>query len=62
MAEKPIKRTTEQVRGGENRGHMRWVLVAGTLLAIALLAWLALGSDVESPVDRTGPAPAAVTG
>ena len=62
MAEQPIKRTTEQVRGGESRGHMRWVLIIGTLLAVGALAWLALGTDVVSQAgDVSGPAPAAVT-
>jgi len=56
MAEKPQIRTTEQARAGETRGKMRYVLAISVALAIAVLGWLALGTDIVSQsANVTGP-------
>lgn len=62
MANEPIKRTTQQARSGETRGNVRWVLLVSTLLAVAVMIWLALRTDTfATGNDESGPAPAAET-
>jgi hypothetical protein len=57
MTEKPQTRTTEQARAGESRGHMRYVLLISVIIAVAVIAWLALRTDVASQSGNvTGPA------
>jgi hypothetical protein len=35
-----IVETTTQARGGETRGHMRWVLFVSTIAVVAIFALL----------------------
>ena len=38
------KLRTNKVRAGETRGNMRYVLLISVLLAVAAIAWAALGA------------------
>jgi len=56
MPDEPETISTNKVRAGETRGNMRYVLLISVVIAVVVIAWLALRTDVASQEDRiTGP-------
>jgi|GEM_PF-6356558 len=63
MTDKPEVSTTQDARSGETKGHMRYVLLASVLLAVAAMLWLAFGTPIASQEGRsTGPSSEQVGG
>ena len=58
MNENPKTITTDQIRAGETKGHMRYVLIISVILAVAVMLWLAFGTPIAPQDDiATGPTP-----